>query len=413
MATKSSTETISSLVINRVASAAVFADMIANNQVNDNELYLVEGDDAVITYTISKSGGTITLAGSDGSASTVTVPTATSDLTNDSGFITSSDVPSASTTAPSMDGTASYGSGTTWARSDHVHPTDTTRAPTSHSSTATTYGIGTGTYYGHVKLSDSTSSSSAASAGIAATPAAVKAAYDHGGVTSVNGATGAVTVTVPEKVSDLTNDSGYISSYTETDPVFSASAASGITSSDITNWNGKTSNTGTITGVSANGTSVATSGVANIPAASTSAYGVTKLSSSTSSTSTALAATASAVKAAYDHGGVTSVNGNTGAVTISKADLTSVSISVAASAWAASSDSTITGMGYGYYADVTVSGLDASDSVSVNFDKASIAVGRTAGVAGFCDISANTVRLYSVNKPSAAMTGTVEYIHEN
>lgn len=57
---------------------------------------------------------------------------------------------------------------------------------------------------------------------------------------------------------------------------------------------------GTITGVSANGTSVATSGVANIPAATTSKYGVTKLSSSTSSTSTSLAATASAVKAAYD-----------------------------------------------------------------------------------------------------------------
>lgn len=57
---------------------------------------------------------------------------------------------------------------------------------------------------------------------------------------------------------------------------------------------------GTITGVSANGTSVATSGVANIPAASTSAYGVTKLTSATNSTSTTLAATASAVKAAYD-----------------------------------------------------------------------------------------------------------------
>lgn len=57
---------------------------------------------------------------------------------------------------------------------------------------------------------------------------------------------------------------------------------------------------GTITGVSANGTSIATSGVANIPAASTSAYGVTKLSSATNSTSTTLAATASAVKAAYD-----------------------------------------------------------------------------------------------------------------
>ena len=57
---------------------------------------------------------------------------------------------------------------------------------------------------------------------------------------------------------------------------------------------------GTITGVSANGTSVATSGVANIPAASTSKYGVTKLTSATNSASTVLAATASAVKAAYD-----------------------------------------------------------------------------------------------------------------
>lgn len=58
--------------------------------------------------------------------------------------------------------------------------------------------------------------------------------------------------------------------------------------------------TGTITGISVNGTSVATSGVANIPAASTSKYGVTKLSSATNSTSTTLAATASAVKSAYD-----------------------------------------------------------------------------------------------------------------
>lgn len=39
------------------------------------------------------------------------------------------------------------------------------------------------------------------------------------------------------------------SSSGETDPVFSASAAAGITSSDITNWNSKTSNTGTVTGM--------------------------------------------------------------------------------------------------------------------------------------------------------------------
>lgn len=36
-------------------------------------------------------------------------------------------IPSASTTTPSMDGSASYGSGTSYARSNHVHPTDTSR----------------------------------------------------------------------------------------------------------------------------------------------------------------------------------------------------------------------------------------------------------------------------------------------
>ena len=45
--------------------------------------------------------------------------------------------------------------------------------------------------------------------------------------------------TIPTKTSDLTNDSGYITGYTETDPVFTASAAHGITSSDISGWNNK------------------------------------------------------------------------------------------------------------------------------------------------------------------------------
>lgn len=51
-------------------------------------------------------------------------------------------------------------------------------APTRHDSTGTSYGAGDGSRYGHVKLSDSTSSNTDATWGIAATPAAVKAAYD-------------------------------------------------------------------------------------------------------------------------------------------------------------------------------------------------------------------------------------------
>ncbi len=59
-------------------------------------------------------------------------------------------------------------------------------------------------------------------------------------VSDLNNDTGFITSSsLPTKVSDLTNDAGYITGYTETDPIYSASAASGIASSDITNWNNK------------------------------------------------------------------------------------------------------------------------------------------------------------------------------
>lgn len=63
----------------------------------------------------------------------ITVPTKTSDITNDSGFITSADIPegaAASTTTPKMDGTAAVGMEMAFARGDHVHPSDTSRVPT-------------------------------------------------------------------------------------------------------------------------------------------------------------------------------------------------------------------------------------------------------------------------------------------
>lgn len=54
-------------------------------------------------------------------------------------------------------------------------------APTLHRSVETTYGKGSSVYYGHVKLSDATDNTSGVSGGIAATPAAVKAAFDEAG----------------------------------------------------------------------------------------------------------------------------------------------------------------------------------------------------------------------------------------
>lgn len=74
------------------------------------------------------------------------IPSKTSDLTNDIGFITSADVPegaSASTATPLMDGTAAVGTSTAFARGDHRHPTDTSRASasdlTSHTGNTTVH----------------------------------------------------------------------------------------------------------------------------------------------------------------------------------------------------------------------------------------------------------------------------------
>jgi hypothetical protein len=69
---------------------------------------------------------------------------------------------------PVMDGTASVGSANYVARSDHKHPTDTSRAPINHASSAGTYGAGTTTYYGHVKISNGDVSTTAHENGLAA-----------------------------------------------------------------------------------------------------------------------------------------------------------------------------------------------------------------------------------------------------
>ena len=57
----------------------------------------------------------------------------------------------------------------------------------------------------------------------------------------------------------LTKGTTFLTSYTETDPIFVASAAHGITSTDISNWNSKTSNTGTVTSVRVQASSPLTS----------------------------------------------------------------------------------------------------------------------------------------------------------
>lgn len=58
------------------------------------------------------------------------IPSKTSEITNDSGYITISDVPegaAGTTTTPLMDGAAAVGTETAFARGDHRHPSDTTK----------------------------------------------------------------------------------------------------------------------------------------------------------------------------------------------------------------------------------------------------------------------------------------------
>lgn len=59
------------------------------------------------------------------------------------------------------------------------------------------------------------------------------------------------------------NAAGYLTSFTERDPTV-PSYVKEITSTDITNWNSKTDNVGTITGITMNSTSKGTSGVVDL-----------------------------------------------------------------------------------------------------------------------------------------------------
>lgn len=68
--------------------------------------------------------------------------------------------------------------GTTIAQVNNIGNALDKKAPINHASSSDTYGKGTDTNYGHVKLSNSTTSTSGTSGGTAATPAAVKAAKD-------------------------------------------------------------------------------------------------------------------------------------------------------------------------------------------------------------------------------------------
>lgn len=99
------------------------------------------------------------------------------------------------TTTPKANGTAAVGSATTVSRSDHVHPTDTSRAPTSHASSSSTYGLGTTANYGHVKISNGDVNTVASASGLAAGMDHSHGNYMQKTAFSYNSTTGVLTIT--------------------------------------------------------------------------------------------------------------------------------------------------------------------------------------------------------------------------
>ena len=104
------------------------------------------------------------------------------------------------------------------------------KAPTSHASSASTYGLGTTANYGHVKtINDLTQSSHSNGAALSAYQGYVlKQAVDGKANSSHTHTVSNITdfPTIPTKTSDLTNDSGFITS---------AAIVDMLTSNDIVN----------------------------------------------------------------------------------------------------------------------------------------------------------------------------------
>lgn len=76
-------------------------------------------------------------------------------------------------------GTQSVGQLNTFARGDHIHPTDSTRAPNNHASSENTYGLSTDSLYGHSKSASATPSDVNLSSGAVGSEVNTFARADH------------------------------------------------------------------------------------------------------------------------------------------------------------------------------------------------------------------------------------------
>lgn len=207
-------------------------------------------------------------------------------------------------------------------------------------------------------------------------------------------------------------------SMSESDPVFSASPAAGISAADISNWNSKTSNTGTLTGVTFNGTSASVSnGVAaisvSIPAevteATVSSWGFTKNSGTLTSHATHKLNIGSATATAAASNTITYVESLTGTTTATSGNLTITPTLKTITVPAEVTESTVAGWGFTKNSGTLTSETDPIFSSSI---AASISA---ADIANWNSKTSNTGTLTGVtfNGVSASVSNGVVSISAN
>lgn len=249
----STTTDLSTLVINYLAEAQYEA-AVSGGTIDPDQLYLTPETNIPVTD-VEVNGTSVVSSG----VAEVTVPTKVSDLTNDSGYITgytetdptvpswakASSKPSytasevgAVPTSRTVNGKA-LSSNITLSASDVSALPSSTVIPTitdTYSGTSSN-GMSGKAVKQAIDALDGTVSGSAGSGktltAFSQTNGVVSATF---GNISITKSQVSDFPTIPSKTSDLQNDSGFITGYTETDPVFTASDAYGISSSDITNW---------------------------------------------------------------------------------------------------------------------------------------------------------------------------------
>lgn len=155
----------------------------------------------------------------------------------------------------------------------------------------------------------------------------------NGTSASVSNGIASISVSIPSEVTEttitgwgFTKNSGTLTS--ESDPIFTSSVAYTITSADISNWNSKTSNTGTLTGITLNGNSVSVSDgvaaitVAEVTEATVSGWGFTKNSGTLTSHAKHKLEIGSATATSAASNTITYVESLTGTTTATSGNLT-------------------------------------------------------------------------------------------